>query len=45
MVDAIELELADEAATLELGKALSSQCGLIFLQGELGAGKTTSSFY
>ena len=41
MADVIELELADEAATLKLGKALSSQCGLIFLQGELGAGKTT----
>ena len=35
--------LADEAATEALGAALATRCtsGLVFLEGELGAGKTT----
>lgn len=40
----IELKLADEAATLQLGAALAKNAGAggtIFLLGELGAGKTT----
>lgn len=41
----IELKLADEAATLQLGASLVKNLGqagsTIFLIGELGAGKTT----
>jgi tRNA threonylcarbamoyladenosine biosynthesis protein TsaE len=36
-----EIELPDESATLKLGAALSRFTGLVFLHGELGAGKTT----
>lgn len=38
-----EQYLADEAATEALGAALAKECssGLVFLEGELGAGKTT----
>jgi tRNA threonylcarbamoyladenosine biosynthesis protein TsaE len=42
--DDITLNLPDEAATLELGAGLASvlECGLtVWLQGNLGAGKTT----
>lgn len=41
---AIELFLVDEAATLALGAQLGQQSaghGVIYLEGELGAGKTT----
>ena len=41
MPSSISVELPDESATLRLGKQLSSIGGLIFLRGELGAGKTT----
>lgn len=37
----VEIDLPDEASTLKLGAALSQFRGLIFLHGELGAGKTT----
>lgn len=38
-----EFHLADEAATLALGASLAQQfkAGLMFLEGDLGAGKTT----
>lgn len=41
MPETLHMELADEAATLSLGARLSGLGGLIFLYGELGAGKTT----
>lgn len=40
----MELFLADEEATLQLGKSIAQQFssgGVIFLNGDLGAGKTT----
>lgn len=37
----LEIDLPNEASTLRLGAALSQFRGLIFLHGELGAGKTT----
>lgn|SRR5699024_4607555 len=42
----IELYIEDEAAMLRLGGALAEQTaghGIVFLQGDLGAGKTTLS--
>lgn len=42
----IELHIEDEAAMLRLGRALAEQTaghGIVFLQGDLGAGKTTLS--
>ncbi|MCY4143123.1 MAG: tRNA (adenosine(37)-N6)-threonylcarbamoyltransferase complex ATPase subunit type 1 TsaE [Gammaproteobacteria bacterium] len=38
-----QIELADEAATLQLGASLASKIstGLVYLQGPLGSGKTT----
>ncbi len=38
-----EVELANEAATLQLGATLAAKIpwGLVFLQGQLGSGKTT----
>lgn len=42
--DSIRLDMADEAATLALGGAIARAAGggaLIYLQGDLGAGKTT----
>ena len=42
----VELPLQDEAKTLELGQRLASVLrsgGVLFLQGDLGAGKTTLS--
>jgi len=41
MAEAIVVNLPDEAATLSLGASLSKCSGIIFLNGELGAGKTT----
>ena len=41
MTDSIHVDLPDEQATLALGARLCGFSGLIFLQGELGAGKTT----
>ncbi len=41
MNDQLEFKLPDETATVELGRKLSVLNGLIFLHGELGAGKTT----
>ena len=41
MADDIVVDLPDEAATLALGASLSKFSGIIFLNGELGAGKTT----
>jgi len=41
MLDAIVVDLPDETATLSLGASLSEFTGIIFLNGELGAGKTT----
>ena len=44
MTDAVELDLADEAATLELGRRLADGLRpgmLVALHGPLGAGKTT----
>lgn len=41
MMTALDIPLADESATVELGRRLSGLSGLIFLHGELGAGKTT----
>lgn len=46
MRDRIDIDLADEAATLSLGRALASAVtapALVFLSGDLGAGKTTFS--
>jgi tRNA threonylcarbamoyladenosine biosynthesis protein TsaE len=43
-VSELEFWLADEAATLELGRRLGSACtqgATLYLEGELGAGKTT----
>lgn len=40
----VDIYLQDEAATLALGASLGQRCGgygLIFLEGDLGAGKTT----
>lgn len=37
----ISVDLPDEQATLAAGARLADQNGLIFLRGELGAGKTT----
>ena len=42
----VELYIEDEAAMLQLGQALAEQTaghGILFLQGDLGAGKTTLS--
>ena len=41
MTEDIVVDLPDEAATLSLGASLSQFPGIIFLNGELGAGKTT----
>jgi len=41
MADSFTIELPDEQATLAIGARLSGMKGLIFLHGELGAGKTT----
>jgi len=41
MTDSLTIDLPDERATLAIGARLSSIAGLIFLHGELGAGKTT----
>ncbi len=41
MSDSYAVDLPDEAATLRLGQQLATVSGLIFLRGELGAGKTT----
>ena len=41
MAEDIVVDLPDEAATLALGASLSKFSGIIFLNGELGAGKTT----
>ena len=41
MAEDIVVDLPDEAATLSLGASLSKFSGIIFLNGELGAGKTT----
>ena len=41
MPEDIVVDLPDEAATLSLGASLSKFSGIIFLNGELGAGKTT----
>jgi len=41
MTEDIVVDLPDEAATLSLGASLSAFSGIIFLNGELGAGKTT----
>ena len=41
MAEDIIVDLPDEAATLALGASLSKFSGIIFLNGELGAGKTT----
>lgn len=41
MTELLQVTLPDEKATAELGRKLSGLTGLIFLYGELGAGKTT----
>ena len=41
MVDSVVVDFPDESATLSLGASLSGLSGIIFLNGELGAGKTT----
>ena len=41
MVFDAEIDLPDEASTLKLGAAIAKFTGLVFLHGELGAGKTT----
>ena len=41
MTHSVTVELPDESATLRLGQQLAPVSGLIFLRGELGAGKTT----
>lgn len=44
MSDCLEVFLADEADTLALGQQLASACdrpAIVFLEGDLGAGKTT----
>jgi len=44
IIDQLDRELADEAATLALGRALASAAppaAVVALRGELGAGKTT----
>lgn len=46
MRDSIDIDLVDEAATLSLGRALAHAVtapALLFLSGDLGAGKTTLS--